>query len=350
MWAIPYTDQTDTASSSAGSLADRPTQVYHILTVHASLHRGSEKMTASPTATIQRIRPPQGRLVFYEDNIIDGRVPIEMMQSNAIKQALAALDHLPDTEEFTYIDSNLPIRLDPTDLRISIAPDYYRARGVDVSRIRDDTGYNLWEIGKPPEWVLEVASRSAYRKDLYEKPAIYAGIGVSELWMFDPTGGELYGQALIGFKMVEGEYEPVDISTNEHGLPSGYSDELGLRICALEWSKRDELLRVQPNLNLVISANYQPWQLMFQDADTGLYLINMRTAITEYRQAEAERQRLEAEHESERTRAEQAEAERGRAEQSLADERAAHDETRTALQQRDARIRELEDRLRQSDG
>ena len=286
-------------------------------------------MATRPTATIHRIRPPQGRLVFYEENIIDGRVPIEMMQSNAIKQALAALDHLPDSEEFTYIDSNLPIRLDPSDLRISIAPDYYRARGVDVSRIRDDTGYNLWEIGKPPEWVLEVASRSTYRKDLYEKSGIYAGIEVSELWMFDPMGGELYGQPLLGYRLVDGEYEPVDISTNEHGLPSGYSDELGLRLCALEWSKREALLDVQPNLRLVISANYQPWQLMFQDADTGLYLVNMKTAIAEYRQAEAERQQ---------------------AEQSLADERAAHDETRAELQERDARIRELEERLRRPEG
>ena len=300
-------------------------------------------MTASHTATIQKIRPPQGRLVFYEENIIDGRVPIEMMQSNAIKQALAALDHLPDSEEFTYIDSNLPIRLDPTDLRISIAPDYYRARGVDVSRIRDDTGYNLWEIGKPPEWVLEVASRSTYRKDLYDKPGIYAGIGVSELWMFDPTGGELYGQALMGFRLVDGEYEPIDISTNEHDLPSGYSEELGLRICALEWSKREELLIVQPNLRLVISANYQPWQLMFQDTDTGLYLINMRTVIAEYRQSETER-------EAERTRAEQAEAEREQAEQSLANERDAHEQTRSELQERDAHIRELEERLRRREG
>ena len=314
-------------------------------------------MATLPTATLQKIRPPKGKLVFYEDNIIDGRVPIEMMQSNAIKQALAALDHLPESDEFAYIDSNLPIRLDPTDLRISIAPDYYRARNVDVARIRDDTGYNLWEIGKPPEWVLEVASRSTYRKDLYEKPAIYAGIGVSELWMFDPTGGELYGQALMGFRLVDGEYEPIDISPNELGLPSGYSDELGLRICALEWSKRDELLRAQPNLRLVISANYQPWQLMFQDADTGLYLINMRTALLEYRQAESERRRLEVEHESERARAAQAEVERSRAEaereqaeQSLADEQAAHDETRAELQERDARIRELEDKMRRLGG
>ena len=293
-------------------------------------------MATRPTATIQRIRPPEGKLVFYEDNIIDGRVPIEMMQSNAIKQALAALDHLPESEEFTYIDSNLPIRFDPNDLRISIAPDYYRARGVDVSRIRDDTGYNLWEIGKPPEWVLEVASRSTYRRDLYEKPGIYAGIGVSELWMFDSTGGELYGQALLGYRLVDGEYDPIDISTNEHGLPSGYSDELGLGLCALEWSKREELLLVQPNLELVISANHRPWQLMFQDADTGLYLINTRTAISEYRQSEAERQR--------------AEEERQQAEQSLADERAAHEATRSVLQERDARIRELEERLRRLEG
>ena len=259
-----------------------------------------------------------------------------MMQSNAIKQALAALDHLPESGEFTYIDSNLPIRFDPSDLRISIAPDYYRSRGVDVSRIRDDTGYNLWEIGKPPEWVLEVASLSTYRRDLYEKPGIYAGIGVSELWMFDPTGGELYGQPLLGYRLVDGEYEPIDISPNEHGLPSGYSDELGLRLCALEWSKREELLQVQSNLELVISANHRPWQMMFQDGDTGLYLINTRTALAEYRQSEAERQRIETE--------------RRRTEQSLADERAAHEETRSALQERDALIRELEERLRRREG
>ena len=184
-------------------------------------------MATRPTATIQRIHPPKGRPVFHEDRIIDGRVPIEMMQSNAIKQTTSALDYLQNGEEFVFMDSNLPIRLDPDDLRVSIAPDYYRSKNVNVSVIRDDTGYNLWEIGKPPEWVLEVASRSTYRRDLYEKPGIYAGIGVAELWMFDPTGGELYGQALMGSNLVEGEYEPIEIAENEHGLPSGYSEELG---------------------------------------------------------------------------------------------------------------------------
>ena len=297
-------------------------------------------MATRPTATIQRIHSPKGRLVFYEDTIIDGRVPIEMMQSNAIKQATSALDYLQNGEEFVFMDSNLPIRLDSDDLRISIAPDYYRSEGVNVSRIRDDTGYNLWEIGKPPEWVLEVASRSTYRRDLYEKPGIYAGIGVRELWMFDPTGGELYGQALMGFKLVEGEYEPIDIAENERGLPSGYSEELGLRMCALEWSKREELARIQPSLSRVIAGNFQPTQLLFQDVDTGLYILNMRALVDEYRLADAERQRAEAEREAERNRAEEAEAEReaerNRAEEAEAEREAERNRAEEAEAEREA--------------
>ena len=77
-----------------------------------------------------------------------------------------------------------------------------------------------------------MASRSTFRRDLYEKPDIYAAIEVAELWMFDPTGGELYGQALMGFTLSAGEYAPVEVVENEHGLPSGYSEELGLRLCA----------------------------------------------------------------------------------------------------------------------
>ena len=290
-------------------------------------------MVSRTTATVQRIHPPKGRPVFYEDRLIDGRIPIEMMQSNAIKQATTALDHIPNGEEFTFMDSNLPIRFDPNDLRVSIAPDYYRSKNVNVSAIRDQTAYNLWEVGKPPEFVLEVASPSTYEKDLYEKPDIYASIGVAEFWMFDPTGGDLYGKALTGFKLAEGGYQPIEIAPNQHGLMSGYSEELGLRLCVMEWSKREELLQAQPNLERVFAANHQPSQLLFQDADTGQYVLNMKALIAEYGRTQTER-------DTERNRAEQAQS-------ALADEQVAHEETRTALQERDTRIRQLEARLRQ---
>ncbi len=100
-----------------------------------------------------------------------------------------------------------------------MAPDFYFFRNVNIPAIRDKTAYNLREVGKPPEFVLEVASPSTYEKDLDEKPDIYAGIGVSEYWMFDPTGGDLYGQALMGFKLVDGKYEPIEIVPNERAWP-----------------------------------------------------------------------------------------------------------------------------------
>ena len=319
-------------------------------------------MVTRPATTIHSIHPAKGSPVFYEDEIVDGRVPIEMMQSNAIKGASAALDHIFDPDESAYMDSNLPIRLDPDDLRVSIAPDFYRSRNVNVASIRDQTGYNLWEVGKPPEWVLEVASRSTYERDLYEKPEIYAAIGVSELWMFDPTGGELYGEALMGFTLVEGRYERIETVPNEHGLMSGYSEELGLRLCAMEWSKREKLLGIQPSLSHVLSENHQPWQLLFQDAGTGEYVLNVIALKVEYERAEAERDAAQAERdaaEAERDAA-QAEYERAEAERDAAQaerdaaeaerdaaqaERDAAEAERDAAQAENARLREQIQRM-----
>ena len=296
-------------------------------------------MVARMAATIRRAKPAKGALVFYEDNLIDGRAPIEMMQSDAIKQTGAALDYLgfDEDEELVFMDSNLPIRLESDDLRISIAPDYYRSRNAPVARIRDDTGYNLSEIGKAPEFVLEVASRSTYRRDLYEKPDIYARIGVSELWMFDPTGGELYGQALMGFRLVDGEYEAVEIVENQHGLPSGYSEELGLRLCALEWSKRGEILSAQPNMKRVLSGNFQPWQLLFQNVKTGEYIINMRALRDEYRRVESERDMEREARESAETRANAAETRAESAEERAESERARAESEREARESAEER-------------
>ena len=68
--------------------------------------------------------------------------------------------------------------------------------------------------------------------------------------MFDPTDGYLYGQALAGFLLVDGRYEPIDVAPNEHGLESGYSEALRLRLCSLERSRLPELEWIQPDLSL----------------------------------------------------------------------------------------------------
>ncbi len=290
-------------------------------------------MASTPTATVQKPR----YTYLYEDPstyiLLGERAPLEMMQARPIFYVTIAVHSLTGEDpQSVFLDSNIPIRTNPNNLREGVAPDLCRSRNVNAPAIYDQSGYNLWEVGKPPEFVLEVASQSTYRNDLDEKPGAYTEIGVDEYWMFDPTGGDLYGQALIGFKLVDGEYEAIEMTQNEHGLMSGYSEELGVRLCVVEISGREELLNVQPELARVFELDYNPALLLFQDVETGKYVLNV-TGVNEALE------RAEAERDAERNRVEHAEAERRRAEEALVDERAARE-------QAEARVRELEERMR----
>ena len=174
------------------------------------------------------------------------------------------------------------------------------------------SSYTIWEVGKPPDPVIEVASPSTYEKDVHEKPCIYESIGVPEYWMFDYTGGTFYGAGLIGRRLVEGSYERVELFENEDGLECGYSEVMGLNLCAAFREHRSALLSRQPNL--VFQEDYNPVRLMFQDPETSLYLLNSegrrdmeREAEEARRRAESRAQEAEAELDAERSRAEEAE-------------------------------------------
>ena len=69
--------------------------------------------------------------------------------------------------------------------RNRIAPDVLVAFGVGT---HGRSSYLVWEEGKPPDWVLEVASPSTAAKDLDFKRRAYAAMGVPEYWLFDPKG------------------------------------------------------------------------------------------------------------------------------------------------------------------
>ena len=69
--------------------------------------------------------------------------------------------------------------------RNRIAPDVLVAFGVGT---HSRSSYLVWEEGKPPDWVLEVASPSTAAKDLDFKRRAYAAMGVPEYWLFDPKG------------------------------------------------------------------------------------------------------------------------------------------------------------------
>ena len=107
-----------------------------------------------------------------------------------------------------------------------MAPDVYVACGV-ANRHRNS--YVVWEEGKPPDFVLEVASPSSRKRDAREKPGIYAKIGVPEFFLYDPEGK--LTPALAGFALRGGAYQPLP----EERLPGSavgvYSNVLGLCLC-----------------------------------------------------------------------------------------------------------------------
>ena len=90
-----------------------------------------------------------------------------------------------------------------------IAPDVLVALGLGT---HNRSSYLVWAEGKPPDWVLEVASPGTQAEDRGCKRRRYAEIGVPEYWLFDAKGG-VYPRGtprLQGLKLVDGEYRPLE--------------------------------------------------------------------------------------------------------------------------------------------
>ena len=118
------------------------------------------------------------------------------------------------------------------------SPDLFVAFDVDPELYFRSNGYIISEQGKPPDFVLEVASASTAETDLGSKRDDYAAFGIPEYWRFDETG-EYHGDRLAGERLVNGVYEPIEIEQLAGGILQGRSDVLGLDIRwhdgQLEW-------------------------------------------------------------------------------------------------------------------
>ena len=120
------------------------------------------------------------------------------------------------------------------------APDCVVAFGVNPAGIVARNGYVISEVGKPPDFVLEVASRRTGERDYTIKREGYAGYGVQEYWRFDHTGGLFHDAPLAGDTLAEGRYEPLPVNCDPDGLIWGYSPMLDLEIC---WDAGEVQLR-----------------------------------------------------------------------------------------------------------
>lgn len=179
-------------------------------------------------------------------------------------------DVLVRTEGFIYYNQY--------DMNYRFQPDLYVASGVGADAIRERNGYVIWEVGKAPDFALEIASESTNRRDTGEKPGLYASVGITEYWRVDPTGGDLYGYALAGDVLVDGIYHPIDLVTEDDGTIWGYSAALDLCLCwnpSWDWDVDDES------------------KLRFYDRKTGRYLCDISLVEAERDEAVAELQQAQ---------------------------------------------------------
>ena len=237
----------------------------------------------------------------------------------------------PDT---TLIAAELYIAPEPrSGIKGLRVPDLMIAFDVDPEACHRSNAYIISEQGKPPDFVLEVASRSTGRIDVRDKPADYAALGIPEYWRFDETG-EHHGVRLAGDRLVGDHYEPITITERPDGGLEGYSEVLELY---LRWE--------------------DGW-LQWHDPETGRAIMNlaeMQHIAEEERQGRLEEQKARLEEQKARLEEQKArlEAER-RAEE--AEQRAEEAERREKTERQarlDAeriaaeRIRELEAKLHQ---
>ena len=80
--------------------------------------------------------------------------------------------------------------------------------------------FQTWVEGRVPDFILEVLSENNYRNDLVTKFPIYRQLGVTEYWLYDPTLTGILSPPLQGYRLVDGEYQPIPVE--ETALPGRY--------------------------------------------------------------------------------------------------------------------------------
>jgi len=164
---------------------------------------------------------PTERAVIYPES--DGKPMAETdIHRNLMIDTIRRLENHFKERDDVYVSGNLLLYYEKGNQYKSVAPDVFVVCGVEKKRRRT---YFLWEEGKGPDFVLELASENTYRRDLGDKKDLYASvIKVKEYFLFDPDGRYLQ-PSLMGYRLTDGVYLP--IQPVDWRLPS---DVLGLEL------------------------------------------------------------------------------------------------------------------------
>ena len=158
-------------------------------------------------------------------------IPDGTYQSPIYRKVVTTLENHFRKTPGARVNGNVFLYYEESNPRRTVAPDCYVAFDLTpeaFQSLRRHNTYLIWEVGKPPEFVLEIGSPSTKRTDLVVKRAVYASIGVSEYWRYDQSGGKFYGEPLVGERLVDGEYQRLPLSEDANRRVWAHSDALNL--------------------------------------------------------------------------------------------------------------------------
>ena len=185
--------------------------------------------------------------IFYEE-----KEPVEdgMLQDIPIRRLIHLLAERYEDRPDVFISGTVFVSYDINNGNRRVGPDLFLAFDVNSAGIRENLpNFWIWETGKGPDFVLEVASPSTAEHDLGWKRELYQRLGIQEYWRFDPTGGDLYGRALVGERLVDGEYEDYPLEHSSDGSERSYSELLGVMFY---WDGGQEFDVLDPATGLTI--------------------------------------------------------------------------------------------------
>ena len=185
----------------------------------------SQVSTANPPEWGDEVEDPS---IEYPDS--DGEPMADNdWQFTALTNTASALRVRYQDRPDVYVAGDMLVYYRMNDNQTRVAPDVYVVFGAAGNHRR--RSWRTWQEGKPPDFVLEVASPGTWERDAGKKREIYAEMGVTEYWRFDPTG-DCFTPSLVGERLENGQYREIPLSS-EDGILRGYSELLGLDLCVL---------------------------------------------------------------------------------------------------------------------
>ena len=179
-------------------------------------------MSTSDTLTTAQKSTLRFRLPDIPEKHPDDMTTMKHLAQNGNMHNL--LQHLGKQETTIVSGDRYMCRAPGSALRY---PDLLVAFNADPALYELHNGYIISEQGKPPDFVLEIASRRTGAVDTGVKRDYHESLGIAEYWRFDETG-EYHGARLAGDILTAGRFRPVAIEALAGDALRGYSTALGL--------------------------------------------------------------------------------------------------------------------------